>query len=135
MRLWIYLFILTLAIPLLMICMGRLFRRGVPREINKVFGYRTFRSMRNQDTWTFAHRVCGQLWWRVGWAMLPASVMAMLLFFKLRPGKLLILSMVLVCVQGAVLLALFFPVEQALRHNFDEWGNRIEPEEGKGGEQ
>lgn len=131
MRLWIYMFVMILAVPLLMICMGSFFRRGIPGEINKTFGYRTFRSMRNQDTWTFAHHYCGRLWWRVGWIMLPVSIAMMLLFLKLRPGRLLILSMVLLCVQGAVLLALFFPVELALKQNFDEWGNRIVPQSSK----
>ena len=68
-------------------------------------------------------------------AGLGLSVIYLLMGFAPNVTVLLILSMVLVCVQGAVLLTLFFPVEQALRHNFDEWGNRIEPEEGKGGEQ
>ena len=129
MRLWIFMFIILLMVPLLMIYMGNLFRRGKPKEINKVFGYRTYQSMRNQDTWDFAHRYCGRLWWRVGWVMLPMSVVAMLLCLKLRPGRLLILSLVFLCVQGAVLLGLIFPVEFALKRTFDEWGNRIVPQD------
>lgn len=128
MRLWIYMFVMILAVPLLMIWMGSLFRRGIPKEVNKTFGYRTFRSMRNQNTWTFAHQYCGNLWFKVGRIMLAASVIIQLLFLKLRPGRLLILSFVLLCVQGAVLLALFFPVELALKRNFDEWGDPIVPQ-------
>lgn len=127
MRLWIFMFVMALAVPLLMILMGNFFRKGIPAEINKTFGYRTFRSMRNQNTWTFAHQYCGKLWWRVGWIMLPVSVALMLVFLLLRPGRLLILSLALLCVQGGVLLALFFPVELALKHTFDEWGDWIVP--------
>jgi uncharacterized membrane protein len=121
-------FVMILALPLLMIWMGSLFRRGIPKEVNKTFGYRTFRSMRNQDTWTFAHRYCGNLWFKVGRIMLAVSVVLELLFLMLRPGRLLILSFVLLFAQGAVLLALFFPVERALKRNFDEWGDPIVPQ-------
>ena len=34
--------------------------------------------MKNQQTWDFAHRVCGKLWSRAGAVMLPLSLLAML---------------------------------------------------------
>ncbi len=35
-----------------------LFSQRRPRQVNSMFGYRTARSMKNEDTWKFAHRHC-----------------------------------------------------------------------------
>ncbi len=59
---WIYMFIMDLLIPIVMILLGRAFLKKAPKEINCVFGYRTSMSMKNKDTWEFAHRYCGKIW-------------------------------------------------------------------------
>ena len=41
-----------------------------PKHINGMLGYRTTRSMKNMDTWKFAHDYCGKLWWKIGWVMI-----------------------------------------------------------------
>ncbi|MCY6372198.1 SdpI family protein [Clostridium ganghwense] len=33
-----------------------------PKEINSTFGYRTTMSSKNKDTWNFAHRYAGIVW-------------------------------------------------------------------------
>ena len=53
---WIFMLVMDLLLPGVMLWFGSLFLRGVPREINPVFGYRTAMSMKNRDTWAFAHR-------------------------------------------------------------------------------
>ena len=35
--------------------------KKAPKEINSVFGYRTSMSMKNKDTWEFAHKYCGKV--------------------------------------------------------------------------
>ena len=40
--------------------------KKAPDSINPVFGYRTTMSMKNRDTWEFAHQYCGKLWWILG---------------------------------------------------------------------
>ena len=54
---WIYMLIMDLLIPTVMVLFGRAFLKKAPKEINYVFGYRTSRSMKNRDTWEFAHQV------------------------------------------------------------------------------
>ena len=53
---WCFMLAMDLIIPLSMIFLGKYFSKRAPKEINMLFGYRTTRSTKNQDTWQFAHR-------------------------------------------------------------------------------
>lgn len=75
---WFFMTICNLLLPVLMIVLGKAFVKNPPKTINCIVGYRTSRSMKNQDTWNFAHLYCGNLWWKIGWGMLPLSVISML---------------------------------------------------------
>lgn len=52
--------------------------KKAPKEINAVFGYRTTMSMKNKDTWEFAHKYCDRIWYVCGCIMLPLTVLPML---------------------------------------------------------
>ena len=52
----IFMLIVVLLIPLTMLFFGWLLFRRTPKEINYAFGYRTKRSMRNEETWKFANQ-------------------------------------------------------------------------------
>lgn len=56
---WIFMLVMNLLIPISMIGFGKLFMKTTPKEINGLFGYRTSMSMKNKDTWIFAHHYCG----------------------------------------------------------------------------
>ena len=58
---WIFMLIMDLLLPFTMIGFGRYFMKKAPKEINSVFGYRTSMSMKNKDTWEFAHKYCGKV--------------------------------------------------------------------------
>ena len=60
---WLFCTASSLLIPLVMLFFGRRFLTKPPKSINSLYGYRTARSMKNQQTWDFAHRVCGKLCW------------------------------------------------------------------------
>ena len=75
---WIFMLAMDLILPLSMVFLGRYFARRAPGNINMLFGYRTARSMKNQDTWQFAHRYFGKLWYKMGLWLLILSVAAML---------------------------------------------------------
>ena len=71
---WIFMLIMDLLLPFTMIGFGRYFMKKAPKEINSVFGYRTSMSMKNKDTWEFAHKYCGKVWYVCGMVMLPITV-------------------------------------------------------------
>ena len=65
---WIFMFIMCLLTPAVMIGFGKYFMKGGPKQINGVIGYRTHRSMKNQETWRFTHQYSGRIWHRSGLA-------------------------------------------------------------------
>ncbi len=115
-----------LLIPLVMLGAGWWMRRRPPKEINGVLGYRTARSMKNEDTWRFAHEHCGRTWQAWGLAMLLLSAAAHIPFFRATEDALGVMSLMLMGVQCAALLASIVPTERALRRTFDENGQRRE---------
>jgi uncharacterized membrane protein len=58
--------IMTAIMSLTMIGFGFLLGKKIPKEINSIIGYRTTMSMKNRDTWEFAHKYSGKVWIRSG---------------------------------------------------------------------
>lgn len=121
---WWFIFACDMIVPIVMIIAGRAMWKHPPKEINGVLGYRTRRSMKNADTWKFAHEHCGRTCWRVGWIVLIASAMAHLPYYNDTEKVLSVLSVVLCTVQCIVLIAAVLPTESALKNTFTNDGIR-----------
>lgn len=121
---WLYMLAMDLLIPATMILCGWFFRRGGPKRINHFCGYRTKRSMRNGDTWRFAHQVCGNVWFRWGLLLIPISLAVMLCVVGRSPGEIGTVGGVLTMVQMIPLIGGILVTERALKRTFDPWGNR-----------
>ena len=122
MVLGIFMMILLLLMPLFMIVFGRVLMTNAPKDINTSFGYRTKRSMKNQDTWAFAHKHFGKTWFVCGLVLIPVSLVPMFLVMgretdMVRTTGFIILGLQLVLMLGAIL-----PTETALKNNFDGFG-------------
>ena len=120
----IYMFVCNLLIPVLMIVAGRMMWKNPPKNINGVYGYRTTMSMKNMDTWKFAHEHSGKLWWKAGWIMLIPTILVQLPFMKSNEDVVGTVGAILCTIQCVVLIATIFPTEKALKANFDKNGNR-----------
>lgn len=123
---WLYCAAMCLLIPGVMLYFGWHFLNRPPKNINSMYGYRTSRSMKNQQTWDFAHQVCGKLWFRAGAVMLPLSLLAMLPVLGRDMEAVGIWCIPVVGVQLVVMIATIFPVEKALKRKFDKYGRRID---------
>lgn len=121
---WIFMFCMNLLIPFSMIGFGKLFMKSVPDKINSVFGYRTGRSMKNEDTWIFAHRYFGNLWCRWGRITLEITVMIMFCVMGRDVDTVGTVGGVAALAQLIPLTGVVFSTERALRKTFDENGNR-----------
>lgn len=121
---WIFLFIMNLLIPAAMIGFGKSFQSHAPKEINSVFGYRTTMSMKNKDTWEFAHRYCGKLWWQIGWGLLAFTVVAMLTALGKDDDTASIHAGIISAVQIVFLILPVFFTEKALKKAFDKDGKK-----------
>lgn len=121
---WILMLVINLIIPVTMIGFGRLFRTHPPRQINEVYGYRTAMSMKNQDTWDFAHRYNAKIWLEWGRIMLAASLAVMLLMLPQSQSVVYGVGFAVTGVQLAALLGTIPVIERELRKTFDAEGNR-----------
>ena len=120
----IYWLFTTFLIPCIMIVFGGLFRRKAPNHINIWYGYRTQRSMKNEDTWAFAHRHLGRTWMIVGAVLLVVSVIPMIAVLGKDEDTVSVVSLVILVVQLIPMIVSLIPTEQALKNTFDENGMR-----------
>lgn len=125
---WLFMFLFNLILQLMLIGFGRLFCHHAPSEINSVFGYRTRRSMLNQDTWQFAHKHIGKTWKRLGLVLLLSSAIAMIFLFSRKIDLVGRFGSLITGIQVVFLIASVFPTESALKQTFDEKGERKEPQ-------
>ena len=122
---WPFMLVMVLLIPLTMIFFGNRFLHNAPRNINFTFGYRTTMSMKNNDTWKYAHNCLGKIWRICGLSLLPLSVVPLIFVFGRDIDLVGTVGGIIV---GLQLIPMFFSiilVEQGLKRNFDKNGNRI----------
>ncbi len=121
---WWFMLVCDLLVPILMIVAGNRMWKHSPKTINGVMGYRTARSMKNMDTWRFAHDYCGRLWWKIGWIMLIPSMVVHFPFYHGSETAVGTVGAILCTIQCAVLIFSVFPTERALKRTFTEEGIR-----------
>lgn len=81
-------------------------------------------SMKNVDTWAFAHDYCGRLWIKLGLILLIPTIIVQILFVHSGENTIGILTLIVESVQLVVLIGSIVPVEKALKRTFDENGAR-----------
>ena len=89
---------------------------------NSTFGYRTKRSMMNEDTWKFAHSYIGKLWFICGLILLLPSVVVMFFVFGKEADTVGTIGAILVFIQMFPMIGTIIPTEKALKKNFDDYG-------------
>lgn len=99
--------------------------KHTPKSINGVYGYRTRRSMKNMDTWKFAHDYCGRIWLKAGSMILIPSVLLQLPFMHSSEDVIGVMTLIIETIQIGVLMVPVYFVEKALKETFDDAGNRI----------
>ncbi|MBR4228946.1 MAG: SdpI family protein [Bacteroidales bacterium] len=119
---WFFMLILVLLMPLFMIGFGWMFMTNPPKDINTSFGYRTKRSMRNQDTWFFAHKHFGKTWFVCGIVLIPASLVLMFLVMGREADVIRTTGFIILGLQLFLMLGAILPTESALKKKFDEFG-------------
>lgn len=121
---WIFMLIMDLLIPLTMIGFGKYFIKNAPKEINAAFGYRTSMSMKNKDTWEFAHKYCGKIWYVCGLMILPITILFLLLVIGKSKDYVGTAGGMICGMQLIPFLGSIVTTEIALKKTFDENGKR-----------
>lgn len=121
---WFFMTCCILLIPLTMIGFGLYFQKKAPQEINILFGYRTEMSMKNKETWEFAHYTIGHIWYRTGLVLIGIVIFIMLCLFQKDINTISIAGTIMMMIQVIPLIASIFLTEAALKKHFDKDGNR-----------
>lgn len=121
---WIFMLIMDLLVPCMMIGFGKLFLNKAPKNINYTFGYRTTMSMKNQDTWQFAHKYCGRLWFIGGLILLPVSIIPLLCVLGREIESIAAVGTVMCFAQIVPVVSSIISTEIALKRAFDKNGQR-----------
>lgn len=126
MKFWIYMLIMNLLIPVTMIFFGFSFEKKPPKVERSrfAFGYRTVMSMKNEETWEYANRFFGKLWFRFGIAVGLISIIVLFFFIGKDKDTVGFAGMIICYVQLVAMLLPVIPTELALRRRFDKYGNR-----------
>ena len=119
---WIFMLLMDLLIPLALIGFGRLFSTRPPEKINAAFGYRTAMSMKNRDTWEFAHKFCGKLWFIYGFVLLPISIIPLIFVLNRSVAVIGTVGGIVCIIQFVLLVSSIFHTETALKKTFDQNG-------------
>ena len=124
---WISMLFMSMLMGLLSVILGIVMYKKPPKKINGIYGYRTSTSMKTQHTWNFAQKYAGKVFAIYG---LICTVLGGALYSTIT----LLVSEVRdlptfvalgsVLVQAIGLTLNIFPVEKALKENFDEFGDR-----------
>lgn len=121
---WIFMMVMNLLIPATMIGFGKLFLKTAPKEINGIFGYRTSMSMKNRETWEFAHHHFGKRWFFLGIFLLPVTIFLMLPVLGKADDTVGFYGGFICLIQCVVMLLPIISTERSLRKHFDEDGRR-----------
>lgn len=122
---WVTMVILDFSMPIVMIVMGAIFSKSAPKNINTLYGYRTTMSMKNKDTWEFAHRYFGKLWFKIGIVLALVTLIPIILMYGKDEDFVATVGTIISLVQIIPLIYPIFPTEKALSKTFDKDGNRI----------
>lgn len=121
---WIFMLAMGLLFPVVMILFGTMFMKSAPKKINYIFGYRTDMSMKNRDTWEFAHKYIGKLWFRFGFLLIPITVIPMLFVISKTENIVGTVGLIVGFINTIVLIVPIFFTEKALNKAFDKDGKR-----------
>ena len=102
-------------IPILITLIGYLLFKYPPKKINWVIGYRTFKSMKNEEDWNFANQYCGKIWIKTGLTMLVITLILFGLFYLNVINYTENILAVVVLIQVAIIILPIFIIEPKLK--------------------
>ena len=117
---WFFMLGCNLLLVAIMLIAGKLFMKRPPKNINWIIGYRTAMSMKNEDTWEFAHAVAGKFWWKWGWVALVVAVVPILFVLGQPDDITATVGVIVMFVLLIPMLAVIPHTEKALHKAFDK---------------
>lgn len=120
---WIFMFIITLLIPASLLLTWYLCPKF--KTIHNASGYRTKRSMKNQDTWNFAQKYCARMSLYMFFPSLILAIVIMPTVISKSIDKIGWIGLGITIIQMTSFIVIIISTEKALKNTFDESGNRV----------
>lgn len=93
-------------IPVMITVIGYIMNKYPPKKVNWFVGYRTRKSMKDENAWKVANQYCGKLWIKIGLIMLAiACLLCNLIYFKIIIFSETLLTIIVFCEVGPLLLS------------------------------
>ena len=122
---WWFMFISVMLIPAILFLFGKFFSKDVPMGINAFCGYRTKRSMKNENTWVFANKYWGTLAAKLAVLSAVLTARAMALVYNGDEGAVTTVASIAAVIQIVLLIVSVILTEKTLKTTFDQEGNPI----------
>lgn len=116
----------TMVMSLIFLVGGYSLRKTAKRKINHVIGYRTSLSMKNEDTWAFANDELGKIWIKIGWFIVPFTILFNVVFAFVKLNCYEMVCVLFVIGEIVVLFITRAIVESKMRRTFNRDGSRKE---------
>ena len=78
----------------------------------------------NQETWKFAHKYCGRLWWKTGLIMLVPTILIFIPLIHSSDETIGMIGLIPCILQCAVMIVSIILTELALKRTFTDEGIR-----------
>ena len=102
-------------IPLMILVIGYLMNKFPPKKVNWFVGYRTRKSMSDENIWKVANKYCGKLWINIGFIMIiVVALLCALIYLDIIMFSETLLSIIVFCEIVPVILSGIF-VEKKIR--------------------
>lgn len=122
--LWLILLGSNLLLPVMMLIFGLILSKRPPKKINSFYGYRTPRSMKNMDTWTFGNQTMGQYWVRYSILGYLLTMVFMIVIMNESEEQMAMHSLILTTILLVWMIIPIFITEKKLKMTFDQEGRR-----------
>ncbi len=121
----IFFLVCYVIVPIVMIVFGIIRRKGGPEKVSSLWAYRSAMSMKNKDTWNFAHTYLARKF--LIWGVVAIIATVALLFTFYNSGKIVFIMNVTITVQIIFFFGAVISTEKALDRTFDKSGARFKP--------
>ena len=103
-------------IPMLILLVGYFMYKYPPKKINWFIGYRTRKSMKNEEDWKCANQYCGRIWIITALIMFVLTLILFVMFYLNIIGYTENTLAILVLIQVAIIILPIFLVENKLKN-------------------
>ena len=122
---WLLMLVVVEIIPFILYKFGKLYLTNPPTDKKDPKRCKAFGADKTEETMEFAHRLCGELWYKAGFYLMMLVVVTLVIVIA-QPQKTVInTTLVILAFEVFTVLRSIFVLHKRLKKEFDEEGHRI----------